>query len=198
MLGLVGMIMGVTQAEFLPQYLGLRHPLHLGHRAGRRPRRRRADRRCCRASSSPISACRPSSSRWAACWSGAAAPGGSPRPHRRADGRRRSGCMGGGIEGSIGANWSWVVALIAFAAIVWRTLHARAAAPAGSAFPLRPVWAEVTVAGLACARRAGRSCWSPTAIDLAAARRRADRRRAAASPCRRRACRSRTASPCRC
>ena len=40
------------------------------------------------------------------------------------------------------------------------------APPAGSALPLRPVWAEVTVAGLRLPRRVRRSCWSPTAIDL--------------------------------
>ena len=58
--------------------------------------------------------------------------------------------MGGGIEGSIGATWTWILALLAFAAIVWRAAAARRRR-AQVGFALRPVWAEVTVAGLACA-----------------------------------------------
>src|SRR4029450_1432543 len=57
--------------------------------------------------------------------------------------------MGGGIEGAIGANWAWVLALPPFAAIVWRPLPARRRRRQVG-FALRPVWAEVTVAGLAC------------------------------------------------
>ncbi len=57
--------------------------------------------------------------------------------------------LGGGIEGSIGALWTWVVALLAFAAIVWHALHARRRRQKVG-FGARPVWAEVTVAGLAC------------------------------------------------
>ena len=60
-LGLVGMIMGVTQAELLPDYLGLRPSAHLGHRARRRRSPSALRSACCRAPSSPISACRPSS-----------------------------------------------------------------------------------------------------------------------------------------
>ena len=57
--------------------------------------------------------------------------------------------MGGGIEGAIGSTWTWVVAALAVAAIVWRTLYARRRRRQVG-FALRPVWAEVTVAGLAC------------------------------------------------
>jgi len=58
--------------------------------------------------------------------------------------------MGGGIEGAIGAPWTWAVAVLAFAAIAWRTWAARRRR-AQVGFALRPVWAEFTVAGLACA-----------------------------------------------
>ena len=58
--------------------------------------------------------------------------------------------MGGGVEGAIGSSWTWVVGVLAVAAIVWRTLHARRRRQQVG-FALRPVWAEVVVAGLACA-----------------------------------------------
>lgn len=57
--------------------------------------------------------------------------------------------MGGGIEGSIGATSTWVVAFLAFVAIVWHTLYARRRRRQVG-FALRPIWAETTVAGLAC------------------------------------------------
>jgi D-xylose transport system permease protein len=57
--------------------------------------------------------------------------------------------MGGGVEGAIGSTWTWVVAVLAFAAIIWRTLYARRQRRRVG-FALRPVWAEVAVAGLAC------------------------------------------------
>jgi D-xylose transport system permease protein len=58
--------------------------------------------------------------------------------------------MGGGVEGAIGSTWTWVVGAFAVAAIVWRALHARRRRQQVG-FALRPVWAEVVVAGLACA-----------------------------------------------
>lgn len=58
--------------------------------------------------------------------------------------------MGGGVEGAIGSTWTWVVGGLAVAAIVWRALHARRRRQQVG-FAVRPVWAEVVVAGLACA-----------------------------------------------
>jgi len=58
--------------------------------------------------------------------------------------------MGGGVEGAIGSTWTWVVGALAVAAIVWRALHARRRRQQVG-FALRPVWAEFVVAGLACA-----------------------------------------------
>lgn len=58
--------------------------------------------------------------------------------------------MGGGVEGAIGSTWTWAVGVLAVAAIVLRALHARRRRQQVG-FALRPVWAEVVVAGLACA-----------------------------------------------
>jgi len=58
--------------------------------------------------------------------------------------------MGGGVEGAIGSGWTWVVGGLAVAAIVWRAVHARRRRQQVG-FAVRPVWAEVVVAGLACA-----------------------------------------------
>jgi D-xylose transport system permease protein len=58
--------------------------------------------------------------------------------------------MGGGVEGAIGSGWTWAVGALAVAAIVWRALHARRRRQQVG-FAVRPVWAEVVVAGLACA-----------------------------------------------
>jgi len=58
--------------------------------------------------------------------------------------------MGGGVEGAIGSGWTWAVGVLAVAAIVWRALHARRRRQQVG-FVVRPVWAEVVVAGLACA-----------------------------------------------
>ena len=125
-LGLVGMIMGVTQAEFLPRYLGFDHPciwiiaLAVGLALGA------AHRRCCKAHRRLSRRAGLHRDARAACWSGAAAPGGSPRgaPWRRwtttfqLHGRRHRGLDRRRLE--LG-RWPRRLSL----AIVWRTLHAR-------------------------------------------------------------------------
>ena len=123
-LGLVGMIMGVTQAEFLPKYLGFDHPLiwvialAVGLAVG-----------------AAIGLLQGAIVAYLGVpafivtlggllvWRGCAWWVTSGRTVAPMDDAFRR--MGGGIEGAIGANWTWIVALIAFAAIVWRTLHAR-------------------------------------------------------------------------
>ena len=50
--------------------------------------------------------------------------------------------MGGGPEGAIGATWSWVVGLLGCAAVIALLTHGRARR-AGPAFPLRPIAADV-------------------------------------------------------
>lgn len=57
--------------------------------------------------------------------------------------------MGGGAEGAIGATASWMVALAACAAILWGLWSGRRRRVAFG-FPLRPVWAEGVLAALGC------------------------------------------------
>jgi D-xylose transport system permease protein len=58
--------------------------------------------------------------------------------------------MGGGPEGSIGATWSWIVGVIACIAVVLSLANGRARREKFQ-FPLRPIAAEVFLGGLACA-----------------------------------------------
>ncbi len=58
--------------------------------------------------------------------------------------------MGGGPEGAIGATWSWMTGVIACAAVVVLLAHGRAQRNRFH-FPLRPMAAEVFLGGIACA-----------------------------------------------
>ncbi len=58
--------------------------------------------------------------------------------------------MGGGPYGAIGAFWSWVVGFFACAGIILMTALGRRNRQRFN-FPLRPMWAEITVAGAGCA-----------------------------------------------
>lgn len=58
--------------------------------------------------------------------------------------------MGGGPSGAIGATWSWVVGLVACAAVVALLVHGRRQRKRFR-FPLRPVWAETLLGGVTCA-----------------------------------------------
>ena len=57
--------------------------------------------------------------------------------------------LGGGPYGSIGSTGTWIIGLIACAAVVWGILAGRANRRKHD-FPQRPVWAEVVMAGLGC------------------------------------------------
>jgi D-xylose transport system permease protein len=57
--------------------------------------------------------------------------------------------LGGGPEGSIGAVWSWIVGILACAAILFLLAHRRARRKKFD-FALRPMAAEIFVRGLAC------------------------------------------------
>ncbi|MCP4380390.1 MAG: sugar ABC transporter permease [Hyphomicrobiales bacterium] len=58
--------------------------------------------------------------------------------------------IGGGALGSIGATWSWIVAAVFCVGIVLSIVNGRAQRRK-FAFPLRPMWAEVTLASIGCA-----------------------------------------------
>jgi len=58
--------------------------------------------------------------------------------------------MGGGPEGAIGATWSWVVAVLGCVAVIVVLAHGRARRKA-FAFPLRPIAADVFLGGVTCA-----------------------------------------------
>ncbi|WP_106751575.1 sugar ABC transporter permease [Pannonibacter carbonis] len=53
--------------------------------------------------------------------------------------------MMGGAGGTLGETWSWIIGLVAVAASIWLLLSARRRR-AAHGFPVKPVWAEVTMA----------------------------------------------------
>jgi len=57
--------------------------------------------------------------------------------------------MGGGPEGSIGSTWSWILGALACAAVVLMLLSGRRQRKRFK-FPLRPVWAEVFLGTVTC------------------------------------------------
>jgi D-xylose transport system permease protein len=58
--------------------------------------------------------------------------------------------MGGGTTGSIGATWSWIVGLVACLAIIAAIINARRQRMRFS-FPRKPIWAEYVIGGIGCA-----------------------------------------------
>lgn len=57
--------------------------------------------------------------------------------------------LGGGADGSIGATWSWVVAIVACVAIAAAAVQARRQRQRFH-FPLKPVWAEIVTVAAGC------------------------------------------------
>jgi D-xylose transport system permease protein len=57
--------------------------------------------------------------------------------------------MGGGAEGSIGATWSWVVGIVACLFVIGSIVNSRHQRKRFG-FPRRPVWAEYFLSGLSC------------------------------------------------
>lgn len=57
--------------------------------------------------------------------------------------------MGGGTDGSIGATWSWIVGILACLAIVAAIINGRRQRKRFH-FPRRPIWAEYVLAALGC------------------------------------------------
>jgi D-xylose transport system permease protein len=147
-LGFTGMIMGVVQAEILPDILGFGHPaiwlvalltgLLFGLLVG--------------ALQGYIIAYLGVPSFIVTLggllvWRGAAWWVTSGRTVAPMDATFR--LMGGGPVGSIGSTWSWIVGLAACAAVVLMLVMARAQRKRFK-FPQRPVWAEVFLGAVAC------------------------------------------------
>ncbi len=147
-LGFVGMIMGVTQAEILPKLIGFEQPftwiisLGLGIVVG-----------------ALIGGFQGFVIAFLGVpafivtlggllvWRGAAWWVTSGRTVAPMDSTFR--LMGGGPEGSIGATWSWVVAAVACFAIIGMVVNSRRQRKRFN-FPRRPVWAEALMAAIGC------------------------------------------------
>ena len=149
MLGLIGMVMGVVQADLLPKLLGFEHPatwilalaggLVLGVILG--------------AFQGFVIAYLGIPAFIVTLggllvWRGAAWWVTSGRTVAPMDSTFR--LMGGGPEGSIGATWSWAVGVVACIAVVLVLANGRVQRKKFH-FPLRPIAAEVFLGGVACA-----------------------------------------------
>ncbi len=149
MLGFIGMVMGVVQADLLPQLLGFEHPanwvltlaagLALGVMLG--------------AFEGYLIAYRGIPAFIVTLggllvWRGAAWWVTSGQTVAPLDDTFR--LIGGGPEGSIGAAWSWIVGAAACIIVVVLLLQGRTQRKKFH-FPLRPVAAEVFLGGMACA-----------------------------------------------
>ncbi|MFB2550534.1 sugar ABC transporter permease [Ensifer soli] len=147
-LGFVGMIMGVMQAEFLPKLLGFNHPaiwivtlcsgLVLGAAIGAL---HGAIIAFLRVPSFIVTL------GGLLVWRGATWFVTSGRTVAPMDATFR--LMGGGTEGSIGATASWIVGVIACLAIVGTIINARKQRRRFG-FPQRPIWAEYFLSGVGC------------------------------------------------
>ncbi|WP_404403400.1 sugar ABC transporter permease [Pelagibacterium halotolerans] len=148
MLGFVGMIMGVTQVEILPDILGLGHPLTwvitlavgialgvlIGGVQGTIIAYLRVPAFIVTLGGMLI-------------WRGAAWWVTSGRTVAPLD--RTFQLIGGGPSGAVGAFASWAIAAVACVGIIVYLYYARRQRHRFN-FPLRPVWAEITLAVLGC------------------------------------------------
>ncbi|MCW2309812.1 sugar ABC transporter permease [Rhodobium gokarnense] len=148
-LGFVGMIMGVTQAIELPQYLGYEHPatwaiaLAVGVVLG-----------------GAIGMLHGYVIAYLGvpafivtlggllAWRGAAWWVTSGRTVAPMDGNFK--LMGGGVDGAVGATASWIIGIVACLAIIALLRYGRTQRQRFN-FPLRPVWAELTLGAIGCA-----------------------------------------------
>ena len=149
MLGFIGMVMGIVQADLLPKLLGFEHPANwaLTLAAGL-------------ALGVTLGAFQGYLIAYLGIpafivtlggllvWRGAAWWVTSGQTVAPLDDTFR--LFGGGPEGSIGATWSWVVGLMACAAVVLLLAQGRARRKKFN-FPLRPIAAEVFLGSAACA-----------------------------------------------
>ena len=148
LVGVTGMTMGLLQVEFLPQYLGLGNPfiwiitaitgIFVGAMIG--------------AFHGWLIAYRGIPAFIVTLggllvWRGAAFLSNNGKTISPVDSTFQ--LLGGGPYGTIGATGSWIVGALACVAIIWMLISGRRSRMAHG-FPLRPIWGEVTVGGLAC------------------------------------------------
>lgn len=147
--GFIGMVMGVLQAEILPQYLGFGHPTIwiIALAAGI----------CLGAAIGALQGALISFLEIPAfivtlggylVWRGAAWWVASGRTVAPMD--QTYQLMGGGALGSIGAMWSWILCAAICVGIALVILSGRRQRRRFN-FPLRPVWAEVFLTAVGCA-----------------------------------------------
>ena len=146
--GVTAMIMGLVQVEWLPQFMGIGNPFIwiitaiIGITLGA----------CIGAFHGWLIAYRGIPSFIVTLgglliWRGAAFLSASGRTISPVDSTFQ--LLGGGPYGAVGYVGSWIVGAIACAAILWM-LYAGRQSRKNYGFPLRPVWAEVFMAAIAC------------------------------------------------
>lgn len=149
MLGFIGMVMGFVQVEILPQFLGFNHPslwiiavltglltgIAIGALQGYVIAYLGVPAFIVTLGGLLV-------------WRGAAWWVTSGRTLAPMDSTFR--LMGGGPGGSIGATASWIVGLLACAAVVMMLIYARKQRRRFQ-FPLRPIWAETFLGAISCA-----------------------------------------------
>ena len=146
--GVTGMVMGLLQVEFLPQYLGLGHPaiwiitVIVGLIAGTMIGAFHGWLIAYRGIPSFIVTLG-----GLMVWRGMAFLSASGRTISPVD--PTFALLGGGPRGSIGAMGSWIVGLLGCAAVIW-ILRAGRKARKKHGFSQRPIWAEYTLAALGC------------------------------------------------
>ncbi len=147
-LGVTGMVMGLFQVEWLPQYLGLGHPaiwvltVILGISVGASIGAFQGSLIAYRGIPSFIVTLG-----GLLIWRGFAFLSANGRTISPVDSTFQ--LLGGGPYGAVGATGSFVVGAIAISAILYLIWSGRQSRKRHD-FPLRPVWAEVTMAALGC------------------------------------------------
>lgn len=147
-LGVCGMVMGLLQVEILPQVLGLGHPLIwiitviVGITCGALIGALHGWLIAYRGIPSFIVTLG-----GLLVWRGFAFLSANGRTISPVD--ETFSLLGGGPYGTVGATGSWIVGLIACAAILWMLLSGRRSRKQHG-FPQRPVWAELFMGALGC------------------------------------------------
>ena len=151
LVGLIAMTYALLMTDWLPNVLGIGAglPVPVGHRAGDRDGPRRRDREPSRASSSRISACHPSSSRWVDCCRSAGWSGTCPAAPRSRVSTRTSSSSVAARRGRSEVTLTWVLGLVGCVAIVALLINSRRQRRRYG-FPFRPMWAEVLLGVVGC------------------------------------------------